>query len=90
MELNLQPNKENKMNNKSHNHTVGSQHHVDLLAEYVQQSSHGKLCIVNAYKDYSNCRIKFTYSTDLEWEAIKDGIRLYESDLQKSRSQTIL
>lgn len=78
------------MNNKTHSHSVGSQHHVDLLAEYVQQASHGKLCIVNMYKDYENCRVKFTYNTDLEWEAIKDGIRIFDNDLTKSRGQSIL
>jgi len=78
------------MNDKTHSHSVGSQHHVDLLAEYVQQASHSKLCIVNMYKDYENCRVKFTYNTDLEWEAIKDGVRIFESDLNKSRGQSIL
>ena len=78
------------MNNKTHSHSVGSQHHVDLLAEYVQQASHGKLCIVNMYKDYDNCRVKFTCNTDLEWEAIRDGVRIFESDLNKSRGQSIL
>ena len=89
MGLNLQPNRENKMNNQTYNHAVGSQHLVDLLAEYVQQVSHSKLCIVNCYKDYANCRVKFTYNTDLEWSAIRDGIRIYEAELSKSRSKTI-
>jgi hypothetical protein len=78
------------MNDQTYIKHLPSQHHIDLLAEYVQQASHSKLCIVNSWKDYDKCRIMFTYSNVQQWEAIRDGVRLYEEDKQKSRTQTIL
>lgn len=77
------------MNKESYTFSVGSQHHVDLLAEYVNHASHRKLVIVNQYKDYDNCRIRFTFNTDLEWSAIAEGIRIYQENLQNSRTRTI-